>query len=218
MTNGYNPYAGGWVTPGWWQDIRETPWGYNREGWQQPYQLKNAVKFLNAILPMMRTEQDMLALGRAIASMSQGFTPVQPYARQTGTAGQAFGGDPSRQFQRALGSMEYGPQKPSPAASQQRAGLRKWLEGLWSLAGQHKMTPTGPGALYEGYPVATREQRKGFQQAFGQALKTGPAGAEMYAPWLQKLFTPSVSRPMPGQYQFDPQTQRWQVQRQPRFY
>jgi len=205
----YDPYGGGWVAPSWWQ---RSPGGWAPEPGRLGATEANALGFLNAILPMMRTQQDVLGLARYIGMLSRGRGPGGAYARATTTTGEAMPTAPrwpSGRWEKALGSIVYGEGRE---LEQQRA-LGNWLKGLWGTAQQYGMTPAGPGKT-----GATREQQRGFQQAFGQALKTGPAGAEMYAPWMQKLFMPSVSRPMPGQYQFDPQTQRWQVQRQPRFY
>jgi len=171
----------------------------------------NAIKFLNQLVPLMRTKEDMLALARTLGQMAKGHAPFAGYAQQTTGGTWPMLGAPEAQWQHGLGSMtevQHGTGKYTGMPE-----LRNWLQGLWGLGRQYGMTPTGRGAT-----EATREQQRGFRQAFGQALKAGPAGAEMYAPWMQRLFTPSVSRPMPGQYQFDPQTQRWQVQKQPRFY
>jgi len=206
----YDPYASGWQRPSWWVWPTEGWHPYGEQGTYPTYMEANAIKFLNAILPMMRTETDRLELGRAIATMAGQHQPFAGYAGKTTAAGPLFTGGPQH-FQSALGTMtqvQHGTGRYTGMPE-----LKNWLQGLWGLGGQYGMTPTGPRAT-----GATREQRRGFRQAFGQALERGPAGAEMYAPWMQRLFMPSVSRPMPGQYQFDPQTQRWQVQRQPRFY
>jgi len=209
----YNPYGGGWTTPSWWSPTPTRWHPYGEPGTYPTYMEANAIKFLNAILPMMRTEQDILGVGRAISALAGRHGPFAGYAGQTTSAGgRGPRGGATNIFQQALGKMvevQHGTGRDIGTPE-----LRNWLQGLWGLGEQYGMTPTRPGSP----KVATREQRRGFQQAFGQALERGPTGAEMYAPWMQRLFMPSVSRPMPGQYQFDPQTQRWQVQRQPRFY
>jgi len=207
----YDPYAGGWAIPSWWQPVYGGWHPYGEQGTYPTYMEANALKFLNAILPMMRTKTDILELGRAMSALAGQHDPFAGYAGQTTTDGPALKASTEAQFQRALGTMtqvQHGTGKYTGMPE-----LKNWLQGLWSLGKQYGMAPTGAGKT-----GATRQQQRGFGQAFGQALERGPAGAQMYAPWMQRLFTPSVSRPMPGQYQFDPQTQRWQVQRQPRFY
>ena len=208
----YDPYAGGWVRPGWWQPTppqRGRGWA---GGWEQeptPWQSRNLVTFLNAIMPMMRTEEDILAVARQISTLVGGRSPFGGYAGATTTGGQPT--SPAGLWGQAIAGIQHqgGDWERSARANE---AMRTWLQGIGGLATQH-----GMGVVAPGKQGATREQQRGFGQAFGQALKGGPAGGEMYAPWLQKLFRPSVSRPMPGQYQYDPQSRRWDVLRNPRF-
>jgi len=203
----YDPYADGYVIPPWYR-----PSNFQWPSGTISHETANLVGFLNSILPMMRTQQDMQSLATYISSIfpTEHFAgyatpttpgPVKPIA------------DPQYAWQAALGKIEHTP----PGANigqydEANYALNRWLTGIWDVAGQYGMQPLAPGPT-----TATRGQQSQFQSTLGEMLQAGPSGSEAYAPWIYKLFEPTVTREVPGTYEYDPQSKRGYITKNPRF-
>lgn len=213
----YDPYAGGWTVPSWYQ------WGgYGGPMEDVSYQDVNLASFLNYILPFMRTEEDMLTVAYEIA----GLAPQNwygGYASATGT-----GGTPPRAWSslselppgyieaaiEQIYRVPLGIPTDRPYYVQENEALRDWLSGIFSLAETYNMGVTSP---LLGIESATRAQQSEFETALGETLSTGPVGSEAYAPWIEKLFLPTIGRQIPGMYEYNPQTGLGTVIKNPRF-
>lgn len=204
----YDPYGGGWGIPSWYQRI-PTDW-YPTE--KMSAQTASMVGFLNAILPLMRTQTDMLAIAREIATLTGGTGPFKEYASAKGGATKPPG-TPQELWQHGLGSIIHIPPGGSPAVERWNAQMRQWLQGLLGLAKQYQKAP-----LQAGAPLGTREQTRGFSREIGTALGGGPAGSEAWAPWLMRLFKPTLTRQTPGSYGWNEYNQAWQITKNPRFF
>lgn len=212
----YDPYAGGYQTPSWYQPM-PGGWGQQRNWWESipfDWQTRNLIGFLNGILPLMRSQEDMLAAARELGTLTRGAEPFGGYAGATSTAGQALPpGSFGPGWQSAVGAISQ--EEPGAWEPYQRANaaLRSWLQGIMGAAGQRGKVPSAPGAAQ-----TTRAQESGFQRELGGLLQGGPAGAEAYAPWLKRLFLPTLGRRIPGTYNWSEEQQRGYVTANPSWY
>lgn len=209
----YNPYAGGYTFPTWWNPAPESWRGAAGEATSgMDWFTRNLSQWLNSVMPLMRTTQDVSSAAQYVHQLTRGQAPfnwevpgqVSPGRALTPAEAGMFG--PGSLWQSGIGWAAQPGQEAGPE-NRQAAELSSWLRSIGALAAQQNLAPTAPGRT-----TATRGQQAGFGQEFQSALGRGPQGAEAYAPWLRRLFLPTLGRRVAGTYTWNPEQGKGWVQ------